>query len=58
MVAIVAESYAGTVISRLEASGDQARIIGRIVDGPRGCTVAGPRGSWGSQGEWTASHDA
>ena len=58
MAAIASESDADTVISRLEASGEKARVIGRIVEGPRGCTVAGSAGTWGSQNDWTASHDA
>ena len=58
MAAMVGESEADAVISRLEAAGEKARVIGRIVEGPRGCTVAGPAGTWGSPDEWTASHDA
>jgi phosphoribosylformylglycinamidine cyclo-ligase len=58
MAAIVGESDAGGVISRLEAAGEKARVIGRIVEGRRGCSVAGPAGTWGSPDEWTASHDA
>ena len=58
MVAIVDSADADAVIERLRSSGEKARIIGRVVAGPRGCTVAGPAGSWGSPDEWAARHDA
>ena len=58
MVAIVAESDSGDVISRLGQAGETARVIGRVVAGQRGCTVAGAAGTWGSPEAWTASHDA
>ena len=58
MVAIVAEADADAVVARLEQSGEKARVIGRTVAGARGCTVAGPAGSWASTESWTANHDA
>ena len=58
MVAIVAPADADSTIRRLEESGEKARVIGSIEAGVRGCTVNGPAGSWGSAGDWTASHDA
>jgi len=58
MVAIVADSDCAEVISRLAGSGEEARVIGRIVEGARGCTVEGAAGSWGSGPGWSASHDA
>ena len=58
MVAIVAPADSDKMIARLKESGEKARVIGRIVEGARGCTVRGPAGSWGSASEWTASHDA
>jgi phosphoribosylaminoimidazole (AIR) synthetase len=58
MVAIVAPTDADTAIERLGANGEQARIIGRIDSGRRGCTVHGPARSWGSNEEWTAGYDA
>lgn len=58
MVAIVAEGDAEGVIERLDAAGEVARVIGAVEPGQRGCTVAGPAGSWGSDGAWTARHDA
>ena len=32
--------------------------IGRVESGPRGCTVEGPQGSWGSPESWSATHNA
>ncbi|HUG45559.1 MAG TPA: phosphoribosylformylglycinamidine cyclo-ligase [Sphingomicrobium sp.] len=58
MVAIVPAPDAGAVIARLGDSGEKALAIGRIAEGPRGCTIAGLAGSWGSGQDWTASHDA
>ncbi|QNM83610.1 phosphoribosylformylglycinamidine cyclo-ligase [Sphingomonas sabuli] len=58
MVAIVAEADADAVVARLEQAGEQARVIGTIVAGQRGCTVSGAAGSWASSKDWTASHDA
>jgi phosphoribosylformylglycinamidine cyclo-ligase len=58
MVAIVGADDAGTVISRLEDSGERGCVIGRIEAGQRGCVIAGPPRSWGSEKGWTASHDA
>ncbi len=58
MVAIASESDADAVISRLEQSGEKARVIGRVEAGTRGCTVNGAAGTWNSAREWTASHDA
>jgi phosphoribosylformylglycinamidine cyclo-ligase len=32
--------------------------IGRIESGPRGCSVRGSAGRWGSAEDWSATHDA
>jgi phosphoribosylformylglycinamidine cyclo-ligase len=58
MVAIVHPSDSHAVISRLDDSGEKARVIGRIASGNRGCTVIGPAGMWGSAEAWAATHDA
>jgi phosphoribosylformylglycinamidine cyclo-ligase len=58
MVAIVASADAETVIDRLGNSGEQARVIGKIESGTRGCTVRGTARTWGSSEDWTAGHDA
>jgi len=36
----------------------EAFEIGRVEAGPRGCTVQGNAGSWNSDGNWTATHNA
>ena len=58
MVAIVPEAHSAEVIAKLGDTGEKAWVIGRIVQGERGCTVAGPAGSWGSAQGWSAGHDA
>ena len=58
MAVIVDQAQAASVTDRLEAAGEQVFAIGRIEAGPRGCTVNGPAGSWGSGDAWTARHDA
>jgi len=32
--------------------------IGSIEEGPRGCTVRGSKGRWGSTKDWSATHNA
>ena len=58
MVAIVPSGDADTVVKALEAAGETVHRIGSIEAGPRGCTVHGPAGSWGSDENWTATHHA
>jgi len=52
MIAVVSEGEAEGVISALEGAGETVFRIGRIDDGPRGCTVNGP------EGRWSATHNA
>lgn len=41
------------------ALGDEDAIeIGMIEEGPRGCTVKGCKGRWGSTEDWSATHNA
>ena len=56
MVAIVAEAEAEAAARALERAGETVHRIGSIAAGPRGCTVEGGAGSWGSSDAWTASH--
>lgn len=58
MAVIVKSDQASIVRERLEGAGEQVFEIGRVDEGPRGCTVNGPAGSWGSSDEWTATHHA
>jgi phosphoribosylformylglycinamidine cyclo-ligase len=52
MVAIVSASEADDVGTQLEGAGETVFRIGRVEEGPRGCTVEGPDGAW------TATHNA
>ncbi|WP_395622805.1 phosphoribosylformylglycinamidine cyclo-ligase [Sphingomonas daechungensis] len=52
MIAVVSAGQADAVTSRLEAAGETVFRIGRIENGPRGCTVHGPNRAW------TAAHNA
>lgn len=56
MVAVVREEEANTVSAALTSAGDTVHRIGRIEDGPRGCTVRGPDESWSAKGAWSATH--
>jgi phosphoribosylformylglycinamidine cyclo-ligase len=56
MVAIVAATEADAVAKALEGAGETVHRIGSIAAGPRGCTVKGRAGSWGSSDAWTANH--
>jgi len=56
MVAIVRDDQAQTVQQALEQAGETIHRIGSIVAGPRGCTVRGAAGSWGSSEAWAAHH--
>ena len=58
MVAIVAPGDAAELTSALSSIGEQVLTIGRIEGDRRGCTVIGTAGSWNSDRDWTASHDA
>jgi phosphoribosylformylglycinamidine cyclo-ligase len=56
MALIVAEGDVDGVSRALEDAGETAFPIGRIEEGRKGCTVAGPAGSWSGRGDWTATH--
>lgn len=58
MVAIVAADRKDEVVRALEAAGESLFEIGQIEDGQRGCTVTGSAGSWNSDQDWSANHDA
>ena len=58
MAVIVDESQVNDVTSALEGADEQVFEIGRIDEGPRGCTVAGRNGSWNSPEDWSATHNA
>jgi phosphoribosylformylglycinamidine cyclo-ligase len=56
MAVIVSQGDAGDVSQALESSGEVVFPIGRVEEGPKGCTVAGPADSWSARGDWTATH--
>ena len=56
MVVIVPAADSDGVAERLSQAGETVFRIGEVVQGPRGCTVTGPSGSWGSPDEWSAKH--
>jgi phosphoribosylformylglycinamidine cyclo-ligase len=56
MALIVAEGDVEGVSRALGDAGETAFPIGRIEEGRKGCTVAGPAGSWSGRGDWTATH--
>ena len=57
MVLAVAPDCVDPVIDRLEAAGETAFRVGEIVEGPRGCTVRGSRGTWSAREAFEAVHD-
>jgi phosphoribosylformylglycinamidine cyclo-ligase len=56
MAVIVAGEDARNVSHTLEEAGETVFTIGRVEDGPKGCTVAGATGTWSGLGRWTATH--
>jgi len=44
------------VAGELARAGEYVHVIGRVVEGPRGCTVFGSRGTWSAREEWSARH--
>jgi phosphoribosylformylglycinamidine cyclo-ligase len=55
---VVVSSEQADVAERLEGAGETVFEIGRIEEGPRGCTVHGQAGTWGSREDWSATHNA
>src|SRR5687768_16726916 len=56
MAVIVSEENLSNVSQELENAGETSFRIGRIEEGPKGCTVAGSSGTWSARGDWTATH--
>jgi phosphoribosylformylglycinamidine cyclo-ligase len=57
MAVIVASDQVDAVTDSLEASGETVFEIGRVEAGARGCTVTGGAGAWGSDEDWSATHN-
>jgi phosphoribosylformylglycinamidine cyclo-ligase len=58
MAVIVSEGEKEGVTAALEGAGETSFEIGRIGEGPRGCTVKGSAGTWNSTGDWSATYNA
>jgi phosphoribosylformylglycinamidine cyclo-ligase len=46
------------VTQALTAAGETVHPVGRIVPGPRGCTVSGSAEAWSAREAWSATHNA
>jgi len=57
MAVILSEENVNEVSQELEKAGETAFPIGRIEEGPKGCTVTGSGGTWSARGDWTATHN-
>jgi phosphoribosylformylglycinamidine cyclo-ligase len=57
MAVLVSPDDANIVAQKLEDAGETLFRIGRIEAGPKGCTVAGPAGSWSTPRDWSATHN-
>jgi phosphoribosylformylglycinamidine cyclo-ligase len=58
MVVIISPEEISGVTAALENAGETVIEIGRIEDGPLGCTVRGQAGAWNSTKDWSATHNA
>lgn len=58
MVLAVEPGKVKEVTKELAERGEQAFKIGEILDGKRGCTVKGKKGSWSSAKKWEAVYHA
>ena len=58
MAAIVAPEEAETLAAALQGAGETVLEIGRVEQGPRGCTVHGHAGTWNSPKDWSVTHNA
>jgi phosphoribosylformylglycinamidine cyclo-ligase len=56
MAVITAEADVKDVTDELEKAGETVFRVGHVEAGPKGCTVAGSKGSWSARGDWTATH--
>jgi phosphoribosylformylglycinamidine cyclo-ligase len=56
MAVIVSQGDVRSVSEALENAGETIFRIGVVEEDPRGCTVAGPAGSWSARGDWTSTH--
>ncbi|VVT20323.1 phosphoribosylaminoimidazole synthetase [Erythrobacter sp. EC-HK427] len=57
MVLAVSEDNFAAVIDRLPQDEYSFGQVGRVVEGLRGCTVRGCRGTWAAKADWAATHN-
>jgi phosphoribosylformylglycinamidine cyclo-ligase len=58
LIAAVRPDVVADVIHNLESAGETVFTVGRIVEGVRGCTVAGSVETWSARAAWKATHEA
>jgi phosphoribosylformylglycinamidine cyclo-ligase len=58
MAVIVGPEQTDQVAATLKGAGETVFEIGRVEEGPRGCTVHGQAGTWNSPKDWSATHNA
>src|SRR5690606_31315637 len=58
MVLAIPAELAREVAAELEEAGEAVMRIGEVIEGPRGCTVRGAAGTWGTHEAWSAAHEA
>jgi phosphoribosylformylglycinamidine cyclo-ligase len=58
MAVIVSPNEAASTREALEGAGETVLEIGRVEAGARGCTVHGGTGTWNSDRDWSATHNA
>jgi phosphoribosylformylglycinamidine cyclo-ligase len=56
MAVLVAPYKVEEIIAQLEHAGETVFRIGRVEQGPKGCTVSGSAGTWSGRSDWTATH--
>jgi phosphoribosylformylglycinamidine cyclo-ligase len=56
MIAVVAPDQADAVKASLESAGEAVFTIGRVEQGPKGCTVRGSVETWSAREGWEATH--
>ncbi|MFD1611855.1 phosphoribosylformylglycinamidine cyclo-ligase [Sphingomonas tabacisoli] len=56
MAVVVAPEQEEAVKAALEAAGETVFVIGRVEQGPRGCTVVGSADAWSAREAWQAVH--
>jgi phosphoribosylformylglycinamidine cyclo-ligase len=56
MAIAVAPDDVASVTAALQANGETVASIGRIREGPKGCTVAGSTETWSARAPWSVTH--